>query len=84
MCAATEEIARLVEQAVTQSGTYQDAQKTIDEERVEQLVLDFLFLVKFFYNYISQQQSYKPAKGIPAYGERTETKCHLVGVPDDI
>ena len=43
--AAGQEVVGLVEDAMTQTGSKQDAQKAVDKQRVEQLVLDLLLLV---------------------------------------
>ena len=84
MGSTAEKIARLIEQAMTQTGTDENAQKTVDEERVEELVLDFLLFVKFFNYQISQQQSYQPTERVPTDGDKTQTKGHLAGIPNDI
>jgi hypothetical protein len=79
-----EEIVGLIEQAVAQSGTDEDAEKTVDEERVEILVFNLLFLVQPLHDDVSEHQSDEPAQRIPAHSERTQPECEQVRVPDNV
>ena len=55
MSETAEEIVGLIEQAVSQTCSDEYAQKTVDEQRVEKFILDFLLFVKFFYNKIGEK-----------------------------
>jgi hypothetical protein len=43
---------------MSQTGTYQNTNETIEKERVEKLVLDFLFFIEALYNEICQGKAY--------------------------
>ena len=89
--AGREEVVGLVEQAVAQSGAYQDAQKAIEEQRVEQVLLHFLpvlrqrphgyllLIEQLSHDDIGQCQTDEPAQRIPTDGSQRQT-----GVPIDV
>jgi len=79
-----QEVVGLVEDAVAQSGTDEDAEEAVEEQRVEQLVLDFLLLVEFPYHEIGNNQTEEPAQGVPAEGVRADAECFYRRVPDDV
>ena len=84
MLAAGEEVARLVEQAVAEARAYEYADEAVDEQRVEQLGLDFLLLVEPPDYEVGGQQAHEPAQRIPAQREAAEMEGHEVGVPEDV
>ena len=45
---------------MSQSGTNQDTEETIDEEWGEELILDFLLLIQAFHHEIGQYESDGP------------------------
>ena len=53
-----EEVVGLVEDAVAQARTDQNAQEAVDEQRLEQLVLDLLLLVQAPHHEVGQQQAH--------------------------
>lgn len=55
-----EEVARFVEQAVPQTGAYEDAHETIEEQRVEQFVGDVLLPIQALHQYVGCQQGEAP------------------------
>ena len=65
-----EEVVGLVEDAMAQTGADKDAEEAVDEQRVEQLVLDFLLLVQPLDNEVSQCQADEPAQRVPAERQR--------------
>ena len=65
-----EEVVGLVEDAMAQTGADKDAEEAVDEQRVEQLVLDFLLFVQPFDNEVSQCQADEPAQRVPAERQR--------------
>ena len=79
-----QEVLWLVEDAMAQTGTDQDAEETVDKEGVKVLVLDLLFLIQPFHDHIGQCQSDDPHQTIPAHCYRTQMKCLQVRLPDDI
>ena len=64
--AGSEEIVGLIEDAMAQTRTGQDADKAIEEERIELLVADVLLLIQPFHYKIGDGQTEKPAQGVPA------------------
>ena len=56
-----QEVVRLVEDAMSQSGTHQNAHEAIDEQGVKEFVLDLLLLIETSHDQIGQSQSYEPA-----------------------
>lgn len=81
---AAEEVIGLVEQAVAQSGTNQDAKEAVEHERVELLVTNALFLVEPVLQQIDTKQADGPAQGVPAHSERPDVERKDVGVPINI
>ena len=69
MLPTAEEIVGFIEQTVSQTRTDEDAEEAINEQRVEILVFDFLFLIQVFHDKESEAQSEQPAQRIPADGE---------------
>jgi hypothetical protein len=47
---------------MSQTGTQQNADETIEEEWIEQLVLDLLFFIQSLNHEVGQHQTYQPAK----------------------
>ena len=78
-----EEIVGLIEQAVAQTGTHQNANEAIDEQRIEQFVLDFLVFIQPFHHEIAAHEAYEPAHAIPSQRDRTQVAHHFGGVPVD-
>ena len=79
-----EEEVGLVEEAVAQSRTHDDAHEAVYEERVEELVLYLLLTVELPYYEICQQQSREPAQGVPVQGEVSDAESRVAGIPDDV
>ena len=69
---------------MAQTSTYQDAQETVDKEGVEELILDFLLLIKTMYEEVGQGKANEPHETIPANGKRTQTESHQIRIPDNI
>ena len=51
----------LIEEAVSQTGSQEDADETVDEEWVEQLILDVLLFIESLDDEVSQRQTDEPA-----------------------
>ena len=73
-----------IEKAVPQSGTNQDTEETVDVERSEEFVLDFLLLIQAFHHEKGQYDSDGPHQPVPSHRQRTQSECHEVWIPDDI
>ena len=74
----------LVEDAVPQSGTDEDAEEAVDEQGIELLVRNLLILEQFPNYDVGQCQSDEPAQRVPAEGERAEVECVQRRVPGDV
>ena len=81
---AREEVLGLVEEAVTQSSADQDAQKAVNEKRLEVGIFYFLFFIQPLHDEVGQQQADEPAGGIPPNGERTDAEDLEIGIPKDV
>jgi hypothetical protein len=46
---------------MSQTGTYQNTNETIEKERIEQLILDFLFFIEALHYEVRQGKAYQPA-----------------------
>ena len=79
-----QEVVGLVEDAVPQACTYQDAQEAVDEQRLKLLVADLLFLVQSPHDEVRQCQAYEPAQRVPPESPRADVKRLKVRVPHDI
>jgi hypothetical protein len=64
---------------MTQASTQQNADETIDEQRVEEFVLDFLLLIEALYDEVSECQANQPTQSVPA--ERAKAS---IRIPSDI
>lgn len=71
-------VGRLIEQAVAQARTDEDAEKAVEEQGFEQLFLNLLILVKFLHYEIGSRESYHPKEGVESY--RTNAKR---GIPSN-
>ena len=84
---ATQEVVGLVEQAVSQSGSDENTEETVDEERVEDVLrlfpavflhgplVDFLLLEQLADDEIGECQSDEPAERVPS--ERSECQARI-------
>jgi len=68
---------------VSQPGTYQDAEETVEEEGLKQLLLDMLFPVESAHQQVGGSKPQEPAQPIPAHGEWSEVEKHQIRVPVD-
>lgn len=87
--AGREEVVGLVEQAVAQSGTDEDAEEAVDEEWVEDVLFlflpvlhdspdgDALLVEQFSDDDVGQCQSDEPAQRVPA--DRSESEARVPG-----
>ena len=68
---------------MSQSCARQNADKAVDEERIEVLVFYFLFFIKVFHEEVGKHYSDDPAQGIPPNTEPSDLECIQVGGPKD-
>lgn len=71
----------LVEEAMPQACTYQDAQEAVEEHGFKLLITELLLSEETVHEQIHSQQSYAPAQRIPAYSQRTQFNGCGGGVP---
>ena len=76
-----EVVARLVEEAMPQSGTYEYAEEAVHEHRFELFLAYFLLPVEPVHEQIHAHQSDGPAQRVPAYGKEAQVKGNHIGVP---
>ena len=77
-------ILRLVEYAVSQACAYKNTQETVHKERLEQLHIHLLTLVKMLHYKISRRQAYNPTERIVAYLKPENRKKTHRRVPNNI
>ena len=75
--------ARLIEEAVPQAGTDEDAHETVEEEWFEKLTLDALLAVEPLHDEVGEQQSDDPAQRVVADVDRPDAEKLDAGVPRD-
>ena len=68
---------------MSQSGTYENTDETIDEQRVEELVFHFLVFVQPTHHEVCAYDAHKPTHTIPAQGYGTNVSDDLIGIPED-
>lgn len=78
-----QEVGRLIEQAMTQTRTDQDAHKAIDEQGLKLLGRDLLTLIEFQHHHVGQCQPDTPTDAVPPHAERAQRKDHLRRIPND-
>ena len=61
-----QEIIGLIEEAMAQTGSYQDACKAIEKQGFKEFCLQALLPIQFLDQQIGQEQPYKPQQAIPA------------------
>ena len=76
------EICGLIKQAMSQTCTHQYADKAIEEQRVELLLRDSLFLIETHDHIIGDGQADAPQQRIPAHRYGAYGKGDEIGVPD--
>ena len=78
-----EEIARLVEQAVAEARTDEDADEAIEEKRVELALRDALCLIELIDDDIGRYQSDTPEEAVPMERETADGEHFLRWLPED-
>ena len=79
-----EEVIGLIEDTMSQTGTYQDAHEAIDEQGFKFLVGDALLLIQPAHHQIGQCQSDEPHQRVPADAERADAEGFKRRVPENI
>jgi hypothetical protein len=74
----------LIEYAVSQARTNENAKETIHEERFEQLHAHILTLVEVLHYHVARKQTYYPAKGVITYFESQEREWPGCRVPHKV
>lgn len=78
-----EEIARLVEQAVAEARTDEDADEAIEEKRVELALRDALCLIELIDDDIGRYQSDTPEEAVPMERETADGEHFLRWLPEN-
>ena len=65
-------IGGLVEDAMPQTGTKQDAEETIEEQGLEEFVLYLLVLIEFLHYEVGACQAQHPKEGVEAQGANAD------------
>ena len=73
----------LVEQAVPQTRTYQNAEKAVEEQWVEEAVGYFTVAVLPAYDEIGKAQADNPQESVVADGDAEEVEQFGIGIPVD-
>ena len=64
-----------------QTGTYDDAEETIEEEWLELRVVNLLFFVQPRHNHDGEGKAKNPERGVPQHGYRPDMEDLLIRLP---
>ena len=66
-----------------QTGTYDDAEETIEEEWLELRVVNLLFFVQPRHNHDGEGKAKNPERGVPQHGDGSDMENLLLWLPVD-
>jgi hypothetical protein len=77
------EIPGLIEETMSQSGSYQNTQEAVHEHRFELLLGNLLLTIQAMHQPIDGQQTDAPAYRVPSDGKEAKIQCYHIRVPVD-